>query len=269
MKPHIHYKLINIEQGDGFASLIQQAQNFQKKSWELMKNAPAPASKEQDGLLRLMLEFQAPTCERCGEVLPPVSTWGTDRCLVLDSLMGLNEMAMGMVAGSAVATSQPQFYAAQRAELSFIDAFIRATSAHSIMTAHVSKLQDEIKGLVITTSAIGNALGVTIPAKFSEVWLTHREGDKFYWDMAQGENGKAITKSRLFSIKEQTRKVPQDYGPVIDRWRKLNTQRGLKILTQGDSGTGKSYAIGSLFKAGIEVFVLMTEDSSGTYHHFD
>ena len=36
------------------------------------------------------------TCDRCGESFGDVSTWNTDRAIVVDSLSGLNIMAMDL-----------------------------------------------------------------------------------------------------------------------------------------------------------------------------
>ena len=63
------------------------------------------------------------------------------------------------------------------------------------------------------TKGPGKALADEIPQLFSDVVLTQREGDKFYWDTAAGL---ADLKTRNLPIRS---KLSPDFAQIMDKWQ--------------------------------------------------
>ena len=61
-------------------------------------------------------------------------------------------------------------------------------------------------------ASLGKAITSQIPQPFSDVILTVREGDKFYWDTA---NSLADVKTRNLPISS---KLPANFGTIYDKW---------------------------------------------------
>jgi hypothetical protein len=77
-------------------------------------------------------------------------------------------------------------------------------------------------GIKLMVSSLGKAITSQIPQPFSDVILSAREGDKFYWDTA---NSLADVKTRNLSIAS---KLPASFEPIWLRWeerRALATQQ--------------------------------------------
>lgn len=261
---HIHYKRIQ-SHPEGLDQLEEIAKKLNTLPWASVNVASTVAPKRFTGFMEVIQTLKNFVCDRCGASFGSVLTWQADRAIVLDSVSGLNDIVMGSVAGNSITKSQPQYGTAQTQEMSIIHTLLQC-KPHFICIGHLTRAADDTGNITVSTDLIGVKLGPGFPKIFGEVYMSYKDGIGFFWD---ANNGKVSTKSRIFSVQENLNKIKQDFGPIIQRWYALNMPIGLNILVHGDPGTGKSYAIGSLMRAGIEPFVLLTEGAELTYNMLD
>lgn len=199
----------------GTKTLLEKAQRMNAMTWEgMQKQTDDPKKKEYDAGVRFLKALNQPTCAECGAQFDDVTTWGNDKVIVVDSLSGVNQAAMQLVAGGSIAKSQPQWGAAMNTEMDFINQLCYDTYAHFVMTAHVEKDVDEINGgQVITINALGRKNAPEIPKNFSDVIYCYHEGPKFYWSTASAS---VVTKTRNLQMAPDLKPT---FEPIIANWR--------------------------------------------------
>lgn len=152
--------------------------------------------------------------QRTGQKFGAVDSWGTGRALVIDPLTGLNEAIMSLVVGGKPAKSPGDYGVAQDQLQKFIRLLTTNCRCHFILIAHVSREVDEILGgSKITVATPGKALAPILPAMFSDVIMTVRQGASFTWDTA---SALADVKSRNLPIAANN--LPS-FGPIIAKWK--------------------------------------------------
>lgn len=163
------------------------------------------------GLLRALADFPD---DRTGKRYGPVDGWGPDRCLALDSLTGINPIALSLVVGGKPVKSQADWGIAQDQVEKLIRQLTDGCRCHFVLTAHVEREIDQVFGGVkITVSTLGRALAPKIPPMFSDVVLSARDGTKFSWSTA---NPGADLKARNLPIADG---IAPDFGPIIAKWK--------------------------------------------------
>jgi len=122
------------------------------------------------------------TCDRCGKEFGDISSWGTDRAFVLDSLSGLNVMAMDLVVGSKPVKSMADWGIAMDNLERLIQKLTTDTKCHFVMITHLEREHDEATGSTqLMASTLGKKLAPRMPRFFSDVVHVVRKGDKFKW----------------------------------------------------------------------------------------
>ena len=163
------------------------------------------------GLLRALSDFPD---DRTGTKFGPVDTWGPDRCLAMDSLTGINPIAMSLVVGGKPVKSQADWGIAMDQIEKLVRQLTDGCKCHFVMTAHVEREVDQVFGGVkITVSTLGRALAPKIPPMFSDVVLSYREGTKFLWSTA---NPQADLKARNLPIADG---IEQGFTQIINKWK--------------------------------------------------
>ena len=153
------------------------------------------------------------TCDRCGESFGDVSTWDSSRVLVIDSLSGLNIMAMDLVVGSKPVKSMADWGIAMDNLGRLINKLVTDTKCHVVLTAHLEPEKDEVTGRVMNMpSTLGRKLAPLIPRFFDNVIHCVREGTDFRWSTATANTA---LKARDLPISE---KLPPSFVPVLKRW---------------------------------------------------
>lgn len=151
--------------------------------------------------------------QRDGKAYGPVDEWGTDRVIVIDGLSALSRIAMEMMTGSKPVRDKPDYGIAQQNLMALIHKLTSGCNCHFILIAHVTREVDEIMGGVkLMPNTIGKAILSDLQQPFSDIILTYREGDKFFWDTA---NSSADLKTR--NLPRQS-KLPPDFAPVFAKW---------------------------------------------------
>lgn len=162
-------------------------------------------------LLRALTDFPD---DRTGKRFGAVDGWAADKCLALDSLTGINPIAMSLVVGGKPVKSQADWGIAQDQIEKLVRQLTDGCRCHFVLTAHVEREVDQVFGGVkITVSTLGRALAPRIPPMFSDVILTYREGTKFLWSTASPQ---ADLKARNLPIADG---LTPSFKPIFDKWR--------------------------------------------------
>lgn len=171
------------------------------------------------GLLRALSDFPD---DRTAKKFGPVDSWGPDKCLAVDSLTGINPIAMSLVVGGKPVKSQADWGIAMDQIEKLIRQLTDGCKCHTVLTAHVEREVDQVFGGVrVTVSTLGRALAPKIPPMFSDVILSYREGTKFFWSTA---NPQADLKARNLPIADG---LEPSFKQIIAKWQ----SRGGKLTS--------------------------------------
>ena len=210
----IHWVYVPPQSGT-WDDFMQRAKRMTAASWAMLAGSTEDPQKGKfTGFYNLLASLHDFQCERCGKKYGDVSTWGTDRAIALDSLSGINEVTMQMVAGESIAKSQPQWGAAMNAELLLINKLCYSTRAFFVLTAHIERQVNEITGgTYLVPMALGRKLAPDLPRYFNDVILTVRDGEKFLWSTATPN---ADLKATTLKIGD---KIEPSFVPLVNEWQ--------------------------------------------------
>jgi len=153
-------------------------------------------------------------CDRCGKEFGDISTWDSSRVFVVDSLSGLNIMAMDLVVGSKPIKSMADWGMAMDNLGRLINKWCADTKCHFVLTAHLEPERDETTGRIVNMpSTLGRKLAPIIPRFFDNCINTIRDGTSFRWSTATANTA---LKARDLPIDDNL--VPS-FVPIIENWR--------------------------------------------------
>ena len=162
-------------------------------------------------LLRALTDFED---QRTGRRFGAVDSWGTGRVLAIDSLTGINPIALSLVVGGKPVKSQSDWGIAQDQIEKLLRKLCDGCRCHFVLTAHIEREVDQVFGGVkLTVSTLGRALAPKIPPMFSDVVLSYREGARFLWST---DNAQADLKARNLPIRSG---LEQNFGAIVERWK--------------------------------------------------
>lgn len=176
----LRYRVIEPARED-FGSLGSMAVQVTQMGYDgLSKMAPTERSKAQ--FLQVLNTCSNFVDDRTGQAFGNVSHFGPDRCVVLDSLSGLNLMAMDLTIGNKVTAHQGEWGVA----MNMLDKLLLTMTSNLrclfVLTAHLEPERDELTGTMKwMASTLGRKLAPRIPRFFSEVVLCYPEGTEYYW----------------------------------------------------------------------------------------
>ena len=171
------------------------------------------------------------TCDRCGEHFGDVAAWNTDRAIVIDSLSGLNIMAMELVVGAKPVKALADWGVAIDNLERFINMMTMNTTCHFIMTSHLEREHDEITGAVhLMASTLGRKLAPKLPRFFDDVVLCINKEGSFSW--ATISSNVDLKWRNLSASKE----LQPSFKPLIDSWKSAGGSIETTILEQSKAG---------------------------------
>ena len=210
---NVHWHILPRQPGS-FTTLADSANlinTMTQESLHKMQDPNRAKSNQFVGLLRALTDFPD---DRTGAKFGPVDSWGPDRCLAIDSLTGINPIALSLVVGGKPVKSQADWGIAQDQIEKLIRQLTDGCKCHFVLTAHVEREIDQVFGGVkITVSTLGRALAPKIPPMFSDVVLSTRDGTKFSWSTAAPN---ADLKARNLPIADN---MQQDFKTIITKWQ--------------------------------------------------
>lgn len=138
-------------------------------------------------MMQLLEALHSFECDHCGQNFGDVSHFDTSRALAIDSLSGLNVMAMDLTIGMKPTAHQGEWGVAMNLEEKLILQLTSSLKCMFVLTGHVDKEPDLISGAqIVTASALGRKLAPKLGRFFSEVVMTKRGKDSksFVWSTA-------------------------------------------------------------------------------------
>jgi hypothetical protein len=157
--------------------------------------------------------------DRTGKEYGSVDDWDNTRFLVVDSLSGLNIMAMNMVTGTKPVKSMSDWGVAMDNLERLITKLTVDVSCGVVLTAHLERETDEVTGgITLMASTLGKKLAPRLPRFFSDVIHARRDGDKFHWSTATFNMD---LKARNVAISET---IPPSFVPLLAKWKNRQHQ---------------------------------------------
>lgn len=151
--------------------------------------------------------------DRNGESYGDVTNWDTDCVLVIDGLTGICAAALSLVVGGKPVRSQSDWGIAQQQVETLLRKLCDGCKCHFVLLSHLEREVDPVLGgIKLMASALGKALAPKLPAMFSDVILTCREGNKWHWDTA---NAQADLKTRNLPIAGN---LEPDFRAIVRKW---------------------------------------------------
>jgi hypothetical protein len=210
--PSVHWHVLG-RTSDSFATMAQSADTINRLDLASLSKMQDPNRAKHNqfvGLLKALSDFPD---DRTGQRFGGVDSWGPDRCLCLDSLTGINPIALSLVVGGKPVKSQSDWGIAMDQVEKLVRQLTDGCKCHFVLTSHVEREVDQVLGGVkLTVSTLGVKLAPKIPPMFSDVILTSREGSKFYWSTA---NGQADLKARNLPIADH---IEPSFKPILTKW---------------------------------------------------
>ena len=195
-------------------TMISQARKINTLSFEALAKVPDLDKRQYTQFIDLYECLSNFKDDRTGRSFGAVDEWDTTRALVIDSLSGVNLMAMKLVTGGKPVKSQADWQVAMDNMEQFITKLTTDVQCTVLVTAHMERETDEITGgTTIMASTLGRKLAPKIPRFFSDCIHSKREGDRFTWSTATSN---ADLKTRNLKISDG---LPPSFKPLLETWR--------------------------------------------------
>lgn len=197
-----------------FASMQRMSQKLNTMSFKLIAGMTDPDRSQFSQWIRVLEACANFVDDKTGKSYGNIGTWNTDRALVLDSLSGLNEMAMSLIVGARPTRDVSDWMVAQNNLHGFIQKLTVDMKCHFVLTGHLERIKDEVSGAVkLMPLTLGQKLAPKIPLNFDEVILTRNVGGEFSWSTAEDN---IELKARYLEIRS---KLQPSFVPLIESWK--------------------------------------------------
>lgn len=198
----------------GFKSLQDRAKKINTLSFQSLASLGDIDKQKYDQFYQL-LGILSDYTDQNGTHFGSVDTWDNQRVLFLDSLSGLNIMAMDLVAGGKPAKNVSDWGIAQDNLRRLIQQLTMGCQCWMVLTAHVEQERDEVTGRIeLMPATLGRKLAPEIPFFFDEVVFAYTDGKEYLISNAED---KIAVKHRAFPHGGKL-KFSQVIGPVYKTW---------------------------------------------------
>jgi hypothetical protein len=210
---HFHYIAPS---SPDWTSMVDSATKINQMSFEALTKMGDINKRQYTEFIDLLNTSANFKCDRCGQTFGAVDRLDPrEWAFVVDSLSGLNVMAMNLVTGSKPVKSMNDWGVAMDNLERFITKMTTDIRCTAVLVAHMEREYDEISGGVsLMASTLGKKLAPRLPRFFSDVIMCKREGTKFSWSTA-GVN--IDLKARNVPIADN---LQPDFRPILDSWKK-------------------------------------------------
>ena len=197
-----------------WGELIDSANKINTLSLDTLSKMQDPSRNKHNQFIQLLTALNDFPDDKTGKKFGAVDSWGPNRALVIDSMTGIGRAAMSLVIGGKPVKSMSDWGIAQDQVEKLLRMLCDSCKCHLVLIAHVEREVDAVLGgTKLMISTLGKALAPKIPAMFSDVILTVRQGDKWTWDTASTQ---ADVKTRYLPIKSDN---PPSFAPIVQKWR--------------------------------------------------
>ena len=208
----LHYKYVAPATPD-WNDMLDNARKINTMSFKALTQLGDMQKQKYGQFLEVITSMNDFKCDRCGESFGDVSKWGTDRAIIVDSLSGLNIMAMDMVVGAKPVKAMGDWGVAMDNLERFITKMTTDTQCHFVLTAHLEREHDEVTGAVhLMASTLGKKLAPKVPRFFDDVVLCQNQENKFSWATA------SINVDLKYRNLSAGKELPPSFVPLIKSW---------------------------------------------------
>lgn len=209
----LHWRYIAPASTD-WGAMIDSARKINTLSFKSLTEMSDVNKQKYGQYVEVLTALSAFKCDRCGQSFGKVDDWGTKRVLWIDSLSGLNVMAMSLMVGTKPVKSQADWGVAMDNLEWLIRNLCVITRCHFVLVAHAERETNEIAGgSQIMAATLGRKLAPKLPIYFSDVVLAQRSGDKFTWSTAAIG---ADLKARNLPIRDN---IEPNFNLILNSWK--------------------------------------------------
>lgn len=210
----LHYKIITPSRV-GIEGLTNVAKKVSMLDFGGLASLKPSGDRTKAQWLTVLATLANFTDDRTGAQFGAVDDFGPERAVVIDSLSGLNLMAMDLVIGDKATAHQAEWGVA----MGLLDKLILNLTSNLkcplLITAHVEPEQDELTGArKLMASTLGKKLAPRLPRFFSEVILAQRNGATFVLNTTEPTTA---LKTRSLPMGD---KLQPTLAPIIDAFRR-------------------------------------------------
>lgn len=199
----------------GWSDMLETAKKINTMSFKALASTNFSKAKYNQ-FYQVLANFASFSCDRDNKNYGSVDSWNTDRCIVVDSLSGLNIMAMDLVVGSKPVKAVGDWGVAMDNLERLIIRLCCGTHCHFTMTAHIEREKDEVTGgISLMPSTLGQKLAPKIPRFFDNVILARKDAEANYYWANKGHNIDLKTRH----IIPQSEKLPPSFIQIIENWK--------------------------------------------------
>lgn len=197
-----------------WAQMIDSATKINTMSFESLTKLPDINKRQHTEFIDFLTTLSNFKDDRTGEVFGAVDSWDNNRYLVIDSLSGLNVMAMNLVTGTKPVKSMADWGVAMDNLERVITKLTVDLSCGVVLLAHLERETDEVTGGVqLMASTLGKKLAPRLPRFFSDVIHAKRDADKYSWSTASFN---VDLKARNVPLSES---LPPSFVPLLSQWK--------------------------------------------------
>lgn len=214
--PNLHWHTVKAPDAS-FTELLDVATKINTMSLEMLSKLQDTNRSKYNQFRSLYEVLNNFTDQRTGEAFGPVDKFDTSRAVAIDGLTGVNTASMLSVIGGKPVRSMPDWGLAQQQVETLLNKLCNNMRCHFLLLAHVEREKDEVLGgIKLMVSTLGNKLAPKIPALFSDVILTVRQGAKWNWDTA---NPMADLKTRNLPVSQD---IQPSFAQIVKKWQARN-----------------------------------------------
>lgn len=199
----------------GFDALTKVARSVSTMDFEGLAKLKPQGIRTEAQWFKMLEAFVNFKCERTGQNFGAITDFPPSYSFAIDSLSGLNVMAMDITIGDKPSAHQGEWGIAMGLIEKLIFNLTSNLQCTFAMTAHLEREVNEITGgSTISASTLGRKLAPRLPRFFSEVVMSYKEAGKFYWSTNYPG---ADLKNRSLPLDN---KMAPDFFPVINAYLK-------------------------------------------------
>lgn len=201
--------------GGSIDTLIEQAKNVATMTQQQLTQIRD--TKRLDDYSQMVKVFESLKSFKASDGVDygPVTSWSTDRVLVVDGLSSLGTMAMDIYAGRRPLYDKPDYQIAQKMVMNLVVFLTHQLKTHVVLIGHTGRGQDALESHnKITVNTVGQKLAPDLPRLFDDMVHAERDGKNFKWSTATAG---AIAKGRNLPISDN---IKPTFRPVLESWKK-------------------------------------------------
>lgn len=208
----LHWKYISPSSAS-WGALLDSAKKINTMAYDSLAKLPHVNRGEHKEYMEMLSTLDNFVDDRTGQSFGSTSNFSSKQVLWIDSLTGLSDMAMNLIAGSKPIKHQGDYGVSMDNLHNAIQKLCNDLACHVVIVGHPTRERDEVTGQSqIGISTIGNKLGPKLPQLFTDVIHTKRDANGFTWSTLTPN---ATLKARNLPWAD---KMPPDFGVLMRSW---------------------------------------------------